>query len=179
MNRRRYIATIGTSASVLSLAGCSSNGGGDDGGGDGNSTTDQQEQGPLYEESDKEDMLLSVDDFPDGWTGTSSTGQDGGDRDFTNDAKLEYVTVSVNIYGDVAAAEDEFEQARAGFFETNDYPIGDEAFWATRNPGAFTMFRHSNADGRVVAGTAGVESGPNQANSQEYAEVMYEKWENL
>jgi hypothetical protein len=177
LNRRRYLTAIGTTASALALAGCS---GGDDSGNgtnDGTSTETQTNTGTEYEQGSKEAMLLSVEAFPDGWTRNDEINQNF-DAVFTNGDQSIVVLATVEIFADVAGAEDRIETAQAGVSEPNDYPIADEAFWATRNDQiACTMFRHSNAVGQVCA-TRESGSGvvPDQSRSQQYAEMLYQEW---
>ena len=73
------------------------------------------------------------------------------------------------------------ETARAGVSDPNDYPIADEAFWATQNDEiATTLFRYSNGVGQSAAvGESGREVVPDQQRSQEYAETTYERWQDL
>jgi len=161
LNRRRYLAMAGATIAG-GLAGCSSITGG----------------GPEYESDQREGMLLSVDAFPDGWVRKVN---DNFDAMFTNEDESIAVLLAVEIFDEVSGAEDRMETSRAGVSEPTDYPIADEAFWATRNEQiACTIFRHSNAVGQACAlRESGIEVVPDQARSQDYAGMMYEHWEDL
>lgn len=165
MERRKYLATVGATVSGFALAGCSDGNGGD------------SDSGPEYAQGDKESMLLSVDAFPDGWTRNDEINENF-DAVFANEDQSIIVLIKVEIFDEVAGAEDRMETARAGVSEPNDYPIADNAFWATRNDQiACTLFRHSNAVGQACATReSGTEVVPDQSRSQDYAETMFEQW---
>lgn len=167
LTRRRCLTVSG--ATVLAgLAGCSS------------ITGDGGSSGPDYESGQKEELLLTLDAFPDGWSRDDDL-NDNFDAVFLSEDESIIVLVSVEIFDDVAGAEDRIETARAGVSDPNDYPIADEAFWATQNDQfAATMFRDSNAVGQVGAmRESGAEVIPDQTRSQQYAETMYENWEDV
>ena len=185
LNRRRYLTAIGATASALTLAGCSSSGNGSgDGPNDSNSTdtptNTPTDTGPEYDQGSKEEMLLSVNSFPDGWVRNDDINENF-DAVFTNEDESIVVLTTVEIFEDVAGAEDRMETARAGVSEPNDYPIADNAFWATRNEEiACTLFRHSNAVGQACAvRESGSEVVPDQARSQDYATALFEHWQTL
>lgn len=167
LNRRGYLAMAG--ATVASgLAGCSSITG--DGGG----------SGPEYETDQKEEMLLSVDAFPDGWVRNDGL-NDNFDAVFANDDESIIVLISVEIGEDAGEAKDSYESSESGFSNTNEIDIGNEAFWSTRNEEiAYTIFRHSNAIGQAAAlRESGTEVQPDQSRSQQYARELYEHWQEL
>ena len=165
LNRRRYLVVAGATVGS-GLAGCSSIPGG---GG-----------GPEYESDQKEEMLLSVDAFPDGWVRNDEMNENF-DAGFTNEDESVLVLIKVEIFDEISEAKDRMETARAGVSDPNDYPIADDAFWATQNDEfAATLFRHSNGVGQSAAvRESGREVVPDQQRSQEYAETMYEHWQDL
>lgn len=167
-NRRRYLSTALTTTAGLSLAGCSDILGGD---GDG---------GPQYESEQREAMLLTVDDFPSGWQRNDEL-NDNFDAIFLNGDGSIVVMTMVEISEEVSAAKDRMENARAGVSDPNEYTIGDDSFWATRNNEiACTIFRHSNAVGQACAlRESGAEVVPDQSRSQDYATTMYNQWQEL
>jgi len=154
MNRRDVVAGAGT-VLVGSLAGCTAN------------------NGPEYTEEDKSDMLLSASDFePDAEElNTSGTNFDSLFR-APNGA-----TVGSNVYieDSIEDAKDFFEQNRENFF-SQSYDLAEEAFYYTGPNEVQTLFRDSNA---VGVSTGGFVGEPNQTASIRYAEVMYEKWQEL
>jgi len=166
MQRRTYLATVGSAAGSLALAGCS----GDD-------SDDSDDGGPQYDQDSEEGMLLSLDAFPDGWVRDDDLNEDF-DAGFSSEDESVIVLVSVEVFDEVSEAEDRIETIRAGVSDPNDYPIADEAFWATRNQQlALTLFRDSNAVGQVTAlRESGTEVVPDQSRSQQYAETMYDQW---
>lgn len=161
--RRQVLATTAT-VSAVGLAGCSSGG----------------STGPQYETNMKDQMLLSTNAFPDGWERDEDFNENFDVSFFSEDESI-IVLISVEIFEDITSAEDRMETSRAGVSEANDYPIADEAFWATRNEElACTLFRHSNAVGQSCATRqSGMDVNPDQARSQDYATEMYEQWGEL
>jgi len=135
-------------------------------------------QPTLYEESDKDEMLLEVGDFPDGWKKI-----DSGEFDavFISQDETIGVLTADGIYEIVGEAEEEFDLDKQGFNDPNEYPIGDEAFWAERSDNARTYFRHLNAIGGVLSSRESSMGDvvPDPDRSQGYAQEMYKKWETL
>jgi len=198
-NRRKYLATLGATGSALALAGCSdsdddSNGdignsdSDDDSNGDiGNSDSDDDsngdtgngdtaDSGPQYSQNSKEDMLLSVSAFPEGWFRNDGLNEEF-DAIFLSADESIIVLTTVEIFDDIEGAENRIETAQAGVSEPNDYPIADEAFWAVQNELACTMFRHSNAVGQACAvRESGADVVPDQQRSQQYAQEMFDQW---
>jgi hypothetical protein len=163
MNRRTYLTATATVGSTV-LAGCSA--------------ALNRFSGPEYEDVSKEDMLLSASDFPEGWRRNDSL-NDNFDAAFQDSDGTVFVLLSVSLFDEVSAAEDGFEDARSGFRDPQDIDIGDEAFWDTRNDEfAFTIFRHSNANGSSVSiRQSGLEVVPDQNRSQNYAGKMFQHWQ--
>jgi hypothetical protein len=170
LNRRRVLATSAT-AVLGGLAGCSvlddGGGGGDDG-------------GPKYETDQESEMRLTLEAFPDGWLREDSLNQQF-DRVFTNEDQSVIVMLTVDIFEETSMAEDRLSEARSGFDDATDHALGDEAFTGTQNDElAYTIFRDSNALGQVVAlreSDTGVV--PDESRSEEYAEAMYDRWQDL
>jgi len=135
-------------------------------------------QPALYSEGDREEMIPSVEIFPDGWK-EGDAGEDW-EGAFSNESETILVLMGIRINETVEEAKQGFEREKQGFSEPNDYPIGDEGFWAERPDNARTYFRHSNAIGLVVgARESGLELVPDPGRSQNYAEEMYEHWGTL
>lgn len=160
MRRRTYLTT----AVLAALGGCTSSvtGGG----------------GPEYDSDDKETLLLTVDELPfDGWERDDSINDDF-DQGFISEDEDEIVLASAAVHDEVSGAEDKFSEVQDGYAETNDYDIGDEAFWATRNEQvAYVYFRHSNAIGSVAGvKQSGGQAQPAQTNAQQAAQAMFDGW---
>lgn len=176
VNRRELLLGSGV-AVTTALAGCF--------GGNSNSGDTR----PQYHEDDHEAMLLSIDDFPDGWARDDEV-NDNFDAVFRNEDETITVLPIVEIEADEAAAQDNFEDSKSGTRDYSiedeavcpvDYNIGDEASWDTRNNEmAITLFRHSNAVGQVAATRQSrTEVQPDQARSQTYTMTMFEGWEDV
>lgn len=163
MDRRTYLATAVASTA---LAGCS--------------TIQNRLSGPKYTDVSKEDLLLSVSDFPDGWARNDQLNEEF-DAVFHNEDETIFVLLSVHIYDEISGAADEFESVRNGHRDPQDLGFADEAFWDTRNGEiAVTAFRDSNAIGSALAASqSGFEISPEQVRSQNYAEKMYQHWQDL
>jgi len=176
LNRRQYLATIATSAGGTVLAGCSGLTGGG-GGGTPTETATPTAPSPQYDQGSKEELLLSVGAFPDGWVRNDELNENF-DAVFTSEDESIVVLLTVEIFDDIDGAENRMETARAGVSEPNEYPIADEAFWATRNDEiACTLFRHSNGVGQACAvRESGTDVVPDQSRSQQYAQTMYDQW---
>lgn len=180
MNRRHLLFGSGVTLSAV-LAGCI---GGDGNTGDSEEDNGENENGgdgstePLYNEGDHKDLLLTLDDFPEGWTRDDELNENF-DAVFLNDDRTILVMPLVEIEPDIEAAKENYQQSIAGTRDPQDYPLGDEAFWDTRNDEiAVTLFRHSNAVGQVAAlRESGMEVVPDQSRSQQYAEAMFKHWE--
>ena len=165
----------------VGIAGCASQGGGEATPSDPPTPTETKTPTPtpqptLYEEGDKDEMLLEAGDFPDGWKQ-----RDSGELDavFLSENETRAILLAVGIFESVEEAEEEFDLEKQGFNDPNEYPIGDEAFWAERSDNARTYFRHLNALG-LVWGSRESTMGdvvPDPDGSQHYAQEMYEKWE--
>lgn len=196
MKRRECIGTITATVSSLAIAGCS---------GDGNSTpattststntptdtststpTDTSTSTPTdtrtpeetqYTTGSEDELLLSISAFPEGWIRDDGISGDDFDRAFKHEDEENAVFVDVDIYEEIATAENAFAGRRARFSDTNDYSIADESYWTTFDEFAFTAFRHRNAKGQVAA-TSRSSSGfePDEDRSQDYAEQMYDQW---
>lgn len=164
MNRRTALTGCGTI--IASLSGCV----GSDGG-------NGEESGPEYEEGDRDGMVLTIDAFPDGWTRDDDFNENF-DASYLSEDESVVVLARVEIEDSVDAAKESFESSESGTRDPQDYDIGDEAFWDTRNDEyAATVFRHSNAVGQVAAlRESGTEVVPDQSRSQEYAQKMFEQW---
>ena len=164
VNRRRML--IGSGVALTStFAGCTSSFSSDE---------------PEYNEDDHEDLLLSIEAFPEDWNRDDEV-NDNFDAVFLNKDETIVVFASVEIDEDIDDAEKRFENAESSTRDPIDYDIGDEAFWDTRNNEiAITVFRHSNAVGQVAAmRQSGMEINPDQSRSQEYARKMYDNWRNI
>ncbi|UHQ98665.1 hypothetical protein HYG81_22090 (plasmid) [Natrinema zhouii] len=176
MNRRELLLGSGVTVATA-LAGCSG------------SNTSSGDTEPQYHEDDHEAMLLSIDDFPDGWTRDDEVSDDF-DAAFLNEDETITVLPLVEIEADETAAQDTFEDSKSSTRDYSiedeavcpvDYNIGDEASWDTRNDEmAITLFRHSNAVGQVAATRQyRTEVQPDQAHSQTYTTTMFEGWKNV
>lgn len=175
------LCPIGTA----SLAGCSSST--SNSGGDAENGSDRDTKGTKgsvelsYVQEDKKSMLLTASDFPDDWKLLENTNDNSEidlDRTFTNSDETAAVMCAVNIHSTIGMAKEDYNVSKAGVAEPHDYPLADEAFWATRNDStAGTLWRHSNAEGQVLASKqVGVEVKPAISRSQKYAADMFEKW---
>lgn len=166
MRRRAYLATV-TALGTMASAGCSSD-------------SDDPEDSPRYEDVTADEMVLSVDAFPDGWRRDDDF-NDAFDASYRNADGTAVVLLSVIIEPTVDAAEQRLENSREDFPDPEDASVGDEGFEAVRNErAAFTMFRHSNALGESAAirEEAGVVE-PDLTRSRNYAMEMYEHWQRL
>lgn len=121
--------------------------------------------------------MLTIDDFPDGWVRDDQVNENF-DGVFLNEDETIVVLTAVQVLEDVSTAEDEFQNSRSGFRDPQDYDLGDEAFWDTRNEElAFTIFRASNAMGQAASlRQSGMETQPDTQRAQNYAETMYDNY---
>jgi hypothetical protein len=176
MERRRYLATVTAAVGGIPLAGCSLGG---DGSGDESTETPTQtptETGPLYERGTEEELILSIDAFPDGWVRDDQINENF-DAVFSSENEPLVVLISVSVYEDVQAAEDGLENTRDAVSEPTDEDIGDEAFSGIQNEQiAYTVFRHSNAVCQVGAASDSGIVEPEQSTARQYAQAMYEQW---
>jgi len=166
LSRRYYITSMAAIGSI-GLSGCSGILGDDS-------------SGPAYEEEQEEEMLLSVDSFPDGWVRNDAINENF-DAVFANEDESIIVLTSVDVGENVSEAKEAMDASESGYSNTNEIDIGDEAFWATRNDQvAYTIFRHSNAVGQVAAAReSGAEVVPDQSRSQQYAREMVSHWQDI
>lgn len=165
-SRRQVLATTAATIGSIGLTGCSGILGG--------------LSGPNYETDQKEEMLLSIDSFPDGWVRNDEI-NDNFDAGYTSEDESIVVLMSVEVSEEVSGAEDRFKTAKSGMSEPNDYELADEAFWATRNEEvASTLFRHSNAVGQSLGlRESGIDVVPDQSRSQDYARKMFSHWQDM
>lgn len=132
----------------------------------------------LYDESDKEDMLLGVEAFPDGWKEVDL--EENWDAAFSNESETIAVLLSIEVLPTVEDAKGSYDSAEESF-QTNDYTLGDEAFWTDRPDNSRTIFRHSNAIGQAV-GTRELSNGevvPDSLRAQDAASKMFERWQSI
>lgn len=162
MKRRQYLTMSALAATGLS--GC----------------TSSFNDGPQYDEDSKDEMLLSVEAFPDGWHRDDDI-NDNFDAVFANEDDSIVVMLSIQLSEDIETAKENFESSKSSYRDPQEIDIGDEAFWDTRNEEmASTIFRHSNALGQTVAARqSGMEINPDQQRSQNYAGEMYDHWQDL
>lgn len=165
INRRAYLATATATISGAGLAGCSS-------------STDSGE--PAYDSSQAEEMLLSVDAFPDGWKRKDELNTDF-DRVFISGNQSRAVLLKIDILEKVGKAKENFQASKSEYSDPQNIDIGKEAFWDTQNEEiAYTIFRDSNAIGQVAAlQISGAGSKPDKQKSQKYAREMYRHWQAL
>lgn len=167
MNRRELLAGAAAATSVA-LAGCTSSllGTGSD-------------NEPVYDPSQKDELLLSVSDFPDDWERDDALNEEF-DAVFITEGGSTSVLLAVVISEEVGPAKETFDRLEAGAESPNDYPIADECVWYKRRTSARTAFRHSNAVGTVVASRIiNGETAPDVARSQSYAGQMYAHWQEV
>ncbi len=134
---------------------------------------------PQYAMSSRQNLFLSLSAFPDGWVRDDSL-NDSFDAVFANSDRSVIVLLAVEIFADVAGAEDRIQRAKAGVSEVNDYDIADDSFWTTTDSLASTLFRDSNAVGQVAAvHEPNSELVPDSERSRQYARDMYEHWKTV
>lgn len=158
MHRRQYLALTTT----VAAAGCTS------------SFLSSEE----YEKSDKEAMILGVDEFPDDWQRNDDL-NDNYDAVFHNGDETLAVLISVEIYESVGGAEDRFDSMKERS-DAHEFSIADEAFWSERTEVADVGLRDSNAVGQCSAmRQSGLQWIPDRTRAQDYAEVLYEHWQTI
>lgn len=183
MQRRKFLIGLGAVSAVSSIAGCSSVPGGSD---PANASSDQDtsdsepdEEEPIYDESQVEELVLSIDSFPEGWIRNDESNEDF-DAVYFGENQRDGVLIAVDVGETVSETREAFNSDKNLYREPEELDIGDQAFWDTRDSQAVTKFRHSNAIGEVrgirqVA--ADIEPAINL--SQTYAIEMWEHWQSV
>lgn len=132
-------------------------------------------------------MHLDVEFFGEGWYAYSDLNKFY-DIAYGNAAvpeKIkELVMARIDIYESVDIAIEWTDRTRERFPGQNEYDLADEAFWATEDTAAYSIFRHQNARGQVLATrerstVRGLETFPWQAKAVEVAEAMFDHWRQL
>lgn len=205
MNRRRYLTTLGTTVSVLAFPGCSNDSGNDRSNGEedrsdangrnetsetsGAVTTNQSQNNTgnnsatqgLYTQQEFDSLILGLDAFPDGWQ-IKGEGQYG--RTYENGGGTTFVIIKARILEGIQTAKNEFPVNSRYYTmeDTNEYNLADEAYWVIDNNGiAQVRFRHSNAIGNTSGYelTDGNNLRPKEDLAQQYADRMFEKWNDI
>lgn len=185
MERRQYLATIGGTASVLSLAGCSSS---DSDGSDGGDETGGSE----YEAGDGAEAMLTTDYFGEGWTEQEvegdSVGEDDGPefesgvfRSFFSEDETEAVIAAIGIAEDPDTAEtitDDYATANIVGGESVD--LGDGGQRGEAQGFGVVTFTDSNAGIISLAGReAGLELQPMNGRAYNVGEDLLNNLQEL
>lgn len=132
---------------------------------------------PIYDPSQKPDMIPPIGLFPDSWRRNDEINEDF-DAVYFNEDQSVVVFFVVRVGEQVAGARGAFDDLKSRYRDPQSIDIGDEAFWDTRESVATTIFRHSNAIGESWAvRESGANNEPDVTRSHKYAFETYDYWQ--
>ena len=179
MERRQYLATIGGTASVVSIAGCSSIG-------------DDESDGPDYEPGDDTEAMITTDYFTEGWTGEEveddNVGEDDGPeaetgttREFSNEDETEAAAAGIGITDEPDTAEAIIDDwATANIVQGESVELGDGGERGEVEGFGGVGFFHSNAAILSLAGRqSGFELQPMNGRAYNIAETLLNNLQEL
>ena len=180
MDRRKFIASVGTVGTVA-IAGCGgdTNGGnGDTNGGNGDTNGGNGEE-ELYDQGIEEELVPNEvgSDWPENLVRNDEINENFL-RGFTNEDENVIILMDVSIEETITEAEDSFVSSEATAPNNEEYPLGaDEAFIFDDGEVGGLIWRNINAVGQTIAARqSGSQRQADRQRASRYGEITFDNY---